>query len=871
MPQHDALQSILTEASLALSSLRAINTPQRAVAFLRELGYEVPAAAVGPALAGLASEAGALPAAVRQLADADDAGAVGSALATIFGRVDSVIEGVRALQTQLQSAGSSIPHLDELPRRLLDFVLLDYLERQRPQFHHTLHLLGLIEREPAPPSGTPSRVVSWPRFSQFVKQPSRIADDVYQWSTDFKSDVFLERLLNVMQATPLPGGMYPQADATRAALGNSPSSGQELRFPLLQRGFTAETYAQFGIAFAPADAQGPKRKGLALLPYLMGASGFDFGVCDRGELTFESTADIRGVGLVVRPPLDVDPLLNLQGAFKAILRIAEKPERADEIVLIGSAGGSRLAVQGLGVSWFAQNPQGALDVGVEGQLQAIRLVLGGGDGDGFLQKVLSGVDVHAEASLTVGLTLLTGVTFQGSGQLAIDLSTHADLGPVQIESLRLAIAPADDQIGIDAGAVLAVKLGPVRAVVENIGVHAAVKFQPGNLGPIDIDTSFKPPVGVGLSIQGGAVTGGGFLSFDTAQGQYAGALQLSVSGLFTLSAVGLITTRMPDGTPGFSLLVVITAEFSQGIQLGFGFTLLGVGGLLGLNRSIRLQALLDGVRSGAVDAVMFPKDVLANAPRIISDLNAFFPARAGTFLIGPMAKIGWGTPPLIRIVLGIIIEIPGNIAAIGVVRVAIPSADAPLILLQVSFAGALEIDKKRFFFFAALFESRIGFQTLEGETGPAARVRERRQFRPHGRRVPPAICPAAAAVPESAPDQHAAFQRGGGACQRGLLRGDHVEHGAVRRAAGAVLRIQVAVRPGPPVLRRTLPVFTVPLHRRHRRLVLGEGVRRRPLLRQDSRHDRRTGSLARRRPRVDLAAVLEHRRRLLEDVGRERQ
>ena len=76
MPQHDALQSLLTEASLALSSLRAINTPQRAVAFLRELGYEVPAVAVGPALAGLASEAGALPAAVRQLADAEGAGAV---------------------------------------------------------------------------------------------------------------------------------------------------------------------------------------------------------------------------------------------------------------------------------------------------------------------------------------------------------------------------------------------------------------------------------------------------------------------------------------------------------------------------------------------------------------------------------------------------------------------------------------------------------------------------------------------------------------------------------------------------------------------------------------------------------------------------
>jgi hypothetical protein len=246
------------------------------------------------------------------------------------------------------------------------------------------------------------------------------------------------------------------------------------------------------------------------------------------------------------------------------------------MVLIGSAGGSRLAVQGLGISWFAQNPDGPLDLGFEAQVQAIRLVLGGGDGDGFLQKVLSGLDVHAEASVTIGMTLLNGFTVQGSGQLAVDVSTHLDLGPVRVDSLRLAIAPSAEEIGLDAGAVLAVRLGPVRAVVEDVGLRAAVRFQQGNLGPVDIDTAFKPPVGVGQSIESGVVTGGGFLSFDPDHGQYAGALQLSVAGVFTLTAVGLITTRMPDGSPGFSLLLVITAEFGQGIQLGFGFTLLGV-------------------------------------------------------------------------------------------------------------------------------------------------------------------------------------------------------------------------------------------------------------------------------------------------------
>lgn len=82
-----------------------------------------------------------------------------------------------------------------------------------------------------------------------------------------------------------------------------------------------------------------------------------------------------------------------------------------------------------------------------------------------------------------------------------------------------------------------------------------------------------------------------------------------------------------------------------------------------------------------------------------------------------MAKLGWGTPTLISISLGIIIEIPGNIAIIGVLQIALPTVDAALINLQVNFAGAIEFDKKRIYFFAALFNSRILFMTIEGEMG----------------------------------------------------------------------------------------------------------------------------------------------------------
>jgi hypothetical protein len=121
------------------------------------------------------------------------------------------------------------------------------------------------------------------------------------------------------------------------------------------------------------------------------------------------------------------------------------------------------------------------------------------------------------------------------------------------------------------------------------------------------------------------------------------------------------------------------------------------------------------VRTNAISNVMFPQDVVVNAPRIISDLRSFFPPEEGTFLVGPMAKLGWGTPTLVSLSLGIIIEIPGNIAVIGVLRVALPADEVAVIVLQVNFVGAIEFDRSRVYFFASLFDSRILFLTIEGE------------------------------------------------------------------------------------------------------------------------------------------------------------
>ena len=181
-------------------------------------------------------------------------------------------------------------------------------------------------------------------------------------------------------------------------------------------------------------------------------------------------------------------------------------------------------------------------------------------------------------------------------------------------------------------------LGPVDASIENIGVSSKLRFVSGNLGRMDLSAQFLAPSGVGLAIDSGSVHGGGFISFDPTAGRYFGALQLSIYDI-AVNAFGLIDTKVPG--VDYSFVVVISAQFTP-IQLGFGFTLNGVGGLVGINRSIDTAALASLVRAGQSEELLFPKNVVADAPTIVRDPTTVFPATQGQYVRAWEA--GWGTP-----------------------------------------------------------------------------------------------------------------------------------------------------------------------------------------------------------------------------------
>jgi hypothetical protein len=447
---------------------------------------------------------------------------------------------------------------------------------------------------------------------------------------------------------------------------------------------------------------------------------------DVWDLGMKSTFRmVGGVSGQISPPLNFR-LLPASGSISGDFRtfFDRNPQARPFDILAGTGGLLTISANNLsaGVGLTAEADTGGaakINPLVFADLDGVTLKIGTSDSDSFIGTLLSGAEIQGQFDFGLQWQGDTGLKITASGGIQIALPIHKQLGPIEFDVLYVALnIQSDGTLSLEVSTALTGTLGPLTVDVDRIGALLNLRFAGGadaKFGPFDLDLGFKPPSGAGLAIDAGVVTGGGFLYLDPDKGEYAGVAELSIADVVTVKAIGLITTKMPDGSSGFSLLLILTTDFPP-IQLGFGFTLNGIGGLLGLNRSVQLDILRDGVRTGAVDEIMFPTDIIANAPRIISDLRTIFPPQQNVFLVGPMAQFGWGDPSLVTLSLGIIVEIPpGNIAILGVLRVALPTEDEALILIQVAFLGILDFDEQLLSFDASLYDSHVLFMTLEGD------------------------------------------------------------------------------------------------------------------------------------------------------------
>ena len=424
----------------------------------------------------------------------------------------------------------------------------------------------------------------------------------------------------------------------------------------------------------------------------------------------------------------------------------------------------------------------------------MELVIKAGDGDSFLKSVLPPDGLRMPMDFGLSWSPSTGVVMRGGATLEIDLPIDLDLVFLRIPVVSLSLGfrlPAGQppEVALGVGATIELEIGPVYASIEKMGLALVATFPPkgGNLGPVDLGLRFLPPKGMALSVDAGPVSGGGYLMADYDKGEYAGILHLAIADTIEITAIGLLQTKMPDGSEGFSLVVLISAEFPA-IQIGYGFYLKGVGGLVGINRSLNVPALQDGLRRGAVGSLLFPTDPIPRARQIIADVGAIFPPTEGQFVLGPMIKFGWGAE-MVSVTLAVIIQVPAlKIALLGRLQLMLPPVEeAAVILLRLDFAGILDLPAKTISFDGSLDGSRIAVFSLTGDIAMRLNFGDQPGLRVLGRRAAPDLSRAARLPRPAAAGAVAGQQRQPAAADGGLLR-RHARHAAVRRPRRALLR-----------------------------------------------------------------------------------
>jgi hypothetical protein len=427
------------------------------------------------------------------------------------------------------------------------------------------------------------------------------------------------------------------------------------------------------------------------------------------HLTVQSDGNLPAI---VIGPDGVAPAPGAALGAEAAARIQLAREAADgaPAFRVGASTGTRLEVGALqvGAELRAKAGECALETSADARSGAV--VIAGEDG--FLASLLPENGLRVQFDLGLVWSSASGLSLRGSAGMEAVVPVGRSVGPLTLATVTVALRADASGVNASIAGDMSANVGPVRALIAGLGIEAAITFPAdgGNLGMAALGIGPRLPSGIGLTVDAaGVVSGGGMVFHDPVNALYAGVLQLSVHESINVSAFGLIATRLPDGSKGYSLIVFITADGFQPIQLGLGFTLLGIGGMVAVNRTFDESVLRAGLENDTLGTLLFPRDPVGNAPALIRALTAAFPARSGSYLVGVLVRIGWFTPTLITADLALIVELGARkrLLLLGRVRALLPSESEPLLRIQLDALGVFDFDAGTAALDAVLVDSRL--------------------------------------------------------------------------------------------------------------------------------------------------------------------
>jgi hypothetical protein len=357
---------------------------------------------------------------------------------------------------------------------------------------------------------------------------------------------------------------------------------------------------------------------------------------------------------------------------------------------------------------------------IRGTAQKVSFVLAASD-LGLLGKILPlPAEIKLQGDVAVSYRQGAGLQLEvANGQpiaielpLPLDQSFGSGDAGLHLEHVlaRLELKPPGD--GLQARVMLKLgasgQFGPVSVAVDGLGGWF------GKWGADDF--GLVPPTGFSVSLEAGPVSGGGFLA-ALPDNQFAGGLDVKVIGI-GVGAFALFGEA--DNAPAFVGVLGIRLPL-PGIQIGFGFAVTGVGGVVGINRSTDTDVLREQLATGTSADILFCDDPVSNGLAVIGQLPRLFPATKGVFLIGPTFQISW--LELFKIDAGVFIELPGprQIFVAGSARLVIGTEGAALVYLRADFVGGVDLVKSLIYFDAVLVNSQV-LQVFKVTGGVALRI-----------------------------------------------------------------------------------------------------------------------------------------------------
>lgn len=675
------------------------------------------------------------------------------AFATAVGDLILLLDGLNLpALANLPEALASQAEVESFGRAVAEMLTTDYLRRRRPKLHAALFAVGAVAFETVeavPPFRRSHRreVVDWAALGRLFSDPTGEIAAHYGWDQPgeaFRIEALVEALVTLARAFGIetvtdhdPGRRHAALIATATVVPTPEVDG--LRALLIEtQDLTDGTFVTAGadvFGLSPEPEAPPV--GFALLPLLTGGVGEEIPLGPNVTMAVEASG----------APLAASPVLVLPGESvwqvaqgDARLEVSLRLDPGTTVSLLGKPGNAHLSLRGaeLDVVLTRDGEESRADVA---------LGLGQGDGglrleipldkaDGFLRSILgrNQIDVTSQASLRWSSE--AGFQFAAEGVLAIPLAPHVDLGPVDLLETRLELRAKGDETGggltADVRSDLRARVGPVGITLSGLGLTASVgpagPAEPAvRLGDVALDLDFRPPDGAAIVVESALISGGGFIRRDADRQAYSGQLLLDAEG-FSLTALGDLATQDVTGrdlpNPGFSLLILMAARFPP-VQIGMGFTLNGIGGLIGLHRRTDFDLLRAGLSTGALDQVLFPDSGAQSPTQVTGALVDLFPVAPGRHLVGPVLRLGWGSPTLVDIDLGVLFRIggPAVVHLLGRLRAALPRSGNAALKINLGLVGDIDPAAGQLRLNGALRNSSIAGADLTGEM--AARLRWR--------------------------------------------------------------------------------------------------------------------------------------------------